>query len=101
LLDYTPVEDLVDEIRKDTVIEAEGPRTCAIRFTDHDRYAALSTTQTLVEQLRRDLGNAKVKEPVQVGISGPGAALCTFEGLAAGLVFGLCVWFAAARRVDG
>ena len=97
LLNYTPMEEIVDQIRRDTVIAPAGPRTCAIRFTDDDRYAALSTIQTLIDELRRDLGDAKVKEPVDVAVTGPSAALCMFEGLTAGIAAGLCLWFAASR----
>ena len=100
LLDFTPMGEIVDQIRRDTVITPEGPGTCAVRYTDDDRYAALSTTQTLMDQLRRDLGDAKVKQPVEVGITGPGAALCAFEGAAAGFAVGLCLWFAAARSQE-
>jgi len=98
LLNYTPMDEIVDQIRRDTVIAPEGPRTCAIRYTDDDRYAALSTTQTLMDELRRDLGDAKVRQPVEVGITGPGAALCAFEGATVGLAVGLCLWFAAVRK---
>lgn len=98
ILNYTPMDEIVDQIRRDTVIAQQGPKTCAIRYTDDDRYTAVSTAQALLNELRRDLGDAKVKQPVEVGISGPSAGLCAFEGATAGLAAGLCLWFAAGRR---
>ena len=55
----------------------------------------------LVEGLRRNLETAELKSPVRVGTTGPSNALCTFEGLAAGLVLGLCVWFGVSVSSRG
>jgi hypothetical protein len=92
-LDYTPMQDLVEQVRANAVIARNGDGDCVVQFTDDSRYAALNMTGRLVEALRRNLESARIKVPVRVSTTGPSPALCAFEGSAAGLLLGLCVWF--------
>ena len=101
VLDYTPMEELLEQIRGNVVIARDGVGDCRVEFTDDGPYAALNTTNRLVEGLRRNLETAELKSPVRVGTTGPSNALCTFEGLAAGLVLGLCVWFGVSVSSRG
>jgi hypothetical protein len=96
-LDYTPIEELLQQIRDNAVITRDRSGDCLVEFTDPDRSVAFNTTSRLVEALRRNLETAQMKSPVRVATTGPSNALCTFEGLAAGLMAGLCVWFAVSR----
>jgi hypothetical protein len=93
LLDYTPIHELVDEVRANVVIARDGSGDCIVQFTDDSKYAALTMTNRLVQALRRELETAEIKVPVQVRATGPSNALCALEGLAAGMILGLCVWF--------
>ena len=94
MLSYTPVEELVEEIRRNCSIEPNG----MVQYKDDDEYAALDVTRRLVEELKKNAGaSARVKEPVRLQLTGPTPALCTFEGILAGLALGLCVWFGLSR----
>jgi hypothetical protein len=97
ILNYTPLDEVVRQIRDNSAIVPEKNAVCLVQFTDDDRYAALDMTHNLLEEMRRNLGNARVRDGVRVVATGPGYALCALEGLAAGLFIGLCVVFLAAR----
>ncbi|HZL55628.1 MAG TPA: hypothetical protein VFC21_01015 [Bryobacteraceae bacterium] len=94
MLDYTPVEDLAREIRDGSSIGPDG----RIQFVHDDKYTALDTARLLLDELKKNAGGAaRVKDPVRLEITGPSRGLCTFEGMAAGLLLGLCVWFGVSR----
>jgi hypothetical protein len=97
MLSYTALQELVEQIRDNSVIARDSQKGCTVQFTDDDKYAALATTGSLLEEMRKNLGDAQVREPVRVWTTGPSNALCTFEGLTAGLLIGLCVWFGVSR----
>ncbi len=96
-LDYMPMGELIEEVRANTVIRGEGLLTCGVQFTDDDRYNALDTTRSLLDETRKNLETSAAAGEVRVRTTGPSAALCSFEGSLAGLAAGLCVWFARGR----
>ena len=97
LLDYTPLPDVVQQVRDNTAIVEDPKGGCTVEFTDDDKYAAITMTNSLLNELRRNLQGAPVKEPLRIGTTGPSGALCTLEGLVGGLVVALCVGFGVAR----
>jgi hypothetical protein len=97
MLDYTPIAELLQQVRDNVVIARNATGDCVVQFTDDDEFAARSMTNRMVEELRRNLENSSIKVPVRVGTTGPSKALCAFEGLTAGLMVGLCVWFGVSR----
>jgi hypothetical protein len=97
-LDYMPMGELIEEVRANTVIESEGSRACKVEFTDDDRYNALDTTRSLLDEVRKNLETPDPAGEVRVRATGPSAALCSFEGFLTGLATGLIVWFARGRK---
>jgi hypothetical protein len=100
MLDYTPMPELLQQVRDNVVIERNATGDCVVQFTEDDEFAARNMTNRMVEELRRNLENSSIKLPVRVGTTGPSRALCALEGLMAGLLVGLCVWFGLSRDQD-
>ena len=97
MLDYTPMPELLQQVRDNVVIARNTTGECVVQFTDDDEFAARNMTNRMVEELRRNLENSSIKLPVHVGTTGPSKALCALEGLMAGLLVSLCVWFGVSR----
>jgi hypothetical protein len=100
MLDYTPMPELLQQVRDNVVIARNATGDCVVQFTDDDELAARNMTNRMVEELRRNLETASIKLQVRVGTTGPSKALCVLEGLMAGLFVGLCVWFGVSRHQD-
>src|SRR5215469_5307978 len=98
--DHMPIGELITEVRSNTVIEREGPQRCRVEFTDDDRYNALDTARSLLDEVRKNLETPDPAGEVRVRATGPSAGLCSFEGFLAGLAAGLIVWFARGRRTE-
>jgi hypothetical protein len=98
MLDYTPMPELLQQVRNNVVIARNATGDCVVQFTDDDEFTTRNMTNRMVEELRRNLENSSLKVPVRVGTTGPSKALCSFEGLMAGLLIGLCVWFGVSRH---
>ena len=98
MLGYTPMPELLQQVRDNVVIARDATGDCVVQFVDDDELAARNMTNRMVEALRRNLETASIKLPVLVGTTGPSRALCALEGLMAGLLVGLCVWFGVSRH---
>src|SRR5215472_12861923 len=75
-LDYMPMGELIEEMRANAVIRSSSPQTCTVEFTDDDRYNALDTTRSLLDEVRKNLGTPGAAGEVRVRTTGPTAALC-------------------------
>jgi hypothetical protein len=98
-LNYTPADELVEQIRKNSAMDSvrlpDKTDGFTIRFSDEDRYAALDMTRVLQVEMQRNAALLKhaarpdefirVVEPVRITTTGPGSGLCTLLGLCAGL----------------
>jgi hypothetical protein len=97
-LDYMPMGQLIEEVRASTSIHSGRSGFCMVEFKDDDRYNALDTTRTLLDEVRKNLETQDPAGEVWVATTGPSAVLCAFEGFLSGIAAGLCVWFAGGRR---
>jgi len=97
-LDFTPMDELIEQIRENCAFSAPAPNRLTMEFTDDDRDAALEFGNALLHRLSDLAPGAHVTEPLRVTETGPTRALFTGAGLAAGLLLAAIAWLGFRRQ---